>query len=164
MACFVCSKPEIASVRNTFTRFQLVFVETNFLIQGEVIPQPGGVETLKLRFANLKYMIHVCPICLHVLGFNAAVTARVISWRSVTHTHVFPGFLTPALTQLSFQSHRLLFSHVSAEVRGENSPKRVCLNRVSNLNHQVMSPTRSPLSHPGGLVYVQSFNTLEAKL
>ena len=37
--------------------------------------------------------------------------------------HVFPGFLTPVLTQLSFQSHRLLFSHAS-EVRSENTPER----------------------------------------
>ena len=37
---------------------------------------------------------------LVVLGFNATLTAKVISWRSVTH--VFPGFLTPVLTQLFF--------------------------------------------------------------
>ena len=37
---------------------------------------------------------------LVVLGFNATLTANVISWRSVTH--VFPGFLTPVLTQLFF--------------------------------------------------------------
>ena len=36
--------------------------------------------------------------------------------------HTFPGFLTPVLTQLSFQSHRLLFSHASAEVRS-----KICL-------------------------------------
>ena len=40
------------------------------------------------------------------------------------NAHVFPGFLTPVLTQLSFRSHPLLFSHVSAEVRGENTPVR----------------------------------------
>ena len=38
---------------------------------------------------------------------------------AVGDAHVFPGFLTPVLTQLSFQSHRLLFSHASAEVRGD---------------------------------------------
>ena len=38
--------------------------------------------------------------------------------------YVFPGFLTPVLRQLSFQSHQLLFSHASAEVRGENTPER----------------------------------------
>ena len=52
---------------------------------------------------------------------------------AVGDAHVFPGFLTPVLTQLSFQSHRLLFSHASAEVRGEKyAEKKVCLNRVWN--------------------------------
>ena len=37
---------------------------------------------------------------LVVLGFNATLTAKVISWRSVLH--MFPGFLTPVLTQLFF--------------------------------------------------------------
>ena len=39
---------------------------------------------------------------------------------AVGDAHVFPSFLAPALTQVSFQSHRLLFSHAS-EVRGENT-------------------------------------------
>ena len=55
------------------------------------------------------------------LGFNATLTAKVIAWRSVTH--VFPGFLTPVLIQLSFQSRRLLFSHAK-EVRGKNTLER----------------------------------------
>ena len=44
---------------------------------------------------------------------------------AVGDAHVFPGFLPPVLTQISFQSHRLLFSHASAEVRGENTPEEV---------------------------------------
>ena len=52
---------------------------------------------------------------------------------AVGDVHVLPGFLTSVLTQLSFQSHRLLFSHASAEIRGENTPERkFCLNRVSS--------------------------------
>ena len=43
---------------------------------------------------------------------------------AVGDAHVFPGFLTPVLTQLSFQSHQLLFSHALAEVRGEYIPER----------------------------------------
>ena len=43
---------------------------------------------------------------------------------AVGDAHVFPGFLTPVLTQLPFQSHRLLFSNASEEVRGENTPER----------------------------------------
>ena len=70
---------------------------------------------------------------------------------AVGDAHVFPGFLTPVPTQISFQSHRLLFSHVSTEVRGKNTPERNFASARSRThNRQVMSPTRSPLSHPGG--------------
>ena len=69
---------------------------------------------------------------------------------TVGDTYLFPGFLTPVLTQLSFQSQRLLYSHASSEVRGENTPERKFASTVSQThNHQVMSPTCSPLSHPG---------------
>ena len=69
----------------------------------------------------------------------------------VGDAHVFPGFLTPVLIQLSFQSHRLLFSHASADVRGKNMLERkFASTRDQTHNHQVMSSTRSPLSHPGG--------------
>ena len=69
---------------------------------------------------------------------------------AIGDAHVFPGFLTPVLTQLPFQDHRLLFSHASAEVRGENTPERkVDSTGDRTHNHQVMSPTRSPLSHTG---------------
>ena len=52
---------------------------------------------------------------------------------AVGDAHVFPGFLTPVLTQLSFQSHRLHFSHASAEVkRRKYAGKKVRLKRVSN--------------------------------
>ena len=65
--------------------------------------------------------------------------------------HVFPGFLTPVLTQFSFQSHRLLCSPASAEVRGENtSERKFSCSGYRTHNHQVMSPTCSPLSHPCG--------------
>ena len=43
---------------------------------------------------------------------------------AVGDAHVFPGFLTPVLTQFSFQSHRLLFLHASGEVRDEKRPER----------------------------------------
>ena len=65
--------------------------------------------------------------------------------------NVFPGFLTPVLTQLSFKSHRLLFSHASAEVRGQNMLERKFASMwYQTHNHQVMSLTGSPLSHLGG--------------
>ena len=51
---------------------------------------------------------------------------------AVGDAHVFPGFLTPVLIQLFFQSHRSLFSHAS-EVRGKTyGGKKVRFNRVSN--------------------------------
>ena len=65
--------------------------------------------------------------------------------------HVFPGFLTPVLIKLSFQSHRLLFSHGSAQMRDENTPERKFASTgYRTHNHQLMNPTRSPRSHPDG--------------
>ena len=70
---------------------------------------------------------------------------------TVGDEHVFPGFLTPVLTQLSFQSHRLIFSHAVTELRGENTPERKFVSTGDRTHdHQVMSTTRSPLSHPSG--------------
>ena len=66
---------------------------------------------------------------------------------AVGDIHVFPGFLTPLLRQLSFQSHQLLFSHALAEVRGENMPERKFASTgYQTHSHQVMSLTLSPLS------------------
>ena len=88
---------------------------------------------------------------LVVLRFNATLTAMVISWRSVTHM-CFLAFSHQY--NFSFQSHRLLFSHASAEVRGENSSERkVASTGDRTHNHQVMSPTRSPLSQPGSVFF-----------
>ena len=42
---------------------------------------------------------------------------------AVGDAHVFPGFLKPVVTQISFQSHQLLFSHAS-EVTGKNMLER----------------------------------------
>ena len=52
---------------------------------------------------------------------------------AVSDAHVFPGFLTPVLTPISFQSHRLLFSHAfSKGERRKHAGKKVPLNRISN--------------------------------
>ena len=70
---------------------------------------------------------------------------------AVSDTHVFPGLLTPVLTKLSFQSYRLLSSHASAEVRGENTPERKFASTGDRThNQQVMGLKHSPLSHPVG--------------
>ena len=50
---------------------------------------------------------------------------------AVGDAQVFPGFLTPVLTQISFHRHYLLFSYASAEKRGENTHERN-FNGVSN--------------------------------
>ena len=69
----------------------------------------------------------------------------------VSYVHVFPGFLTPVLTQSFIPMPRLLFSHASAEVGGENTPERKFASTGDRThNRQVMSPTHSPLIHPGG--------------
>ena len=48
------------------------------------------------------------------------------------------------------QSHRLLISHANAEVTGENTPERKFdLIGDRTHNHQIMSPTGSPLSQTG---------------
>ena len=76
---------------------------------------------------------------------------------AVGDAHVFPGFLTPVLTQISFQCHGLLFQHASAELRGENTPKKkVASTGYRTRNHQLMSPTRSPLSHLGAAAWGMS--------
>ena len=88
---------------------------------------------------------------LVVLGFNATLTAKVISWWSVMHMTVFPGFLTPALTQLFFAKPPTTF--LTCFCKGERQKyarKKVCLNRDQTHNHMVMSLTRLLLSHPAG--------------
>ena len=69
---------------------------------------------------------------LVVLGFNATLTARVISWRSVTHM-CFLGSLTPVLTQLFFPKPPTTF--LTCFCRGERrkyAGKKCRLNRGSN--------------------------------
>ena len=57
---------------------------------------------------------------------------------AVGDAYVFPGFLKPVLTQLFFQKSQLLFSHASAEVRGENTPER----KVASTGDQTQPPGR----------------------
>ena len=96
----------------------------------------------------------------------------------VCDANVFPGFLTPVLTQISFQSHRLLFLTCFIRGEGENMPERNFAPTGSRThNHKVMSQTLSRLSHPGGATAfvfhmiclyvdskVKSFHTLEVSL
>ena len=46
--------------------------------------------------------------------------------------HMFLGFPTPVLTQFSFKSHQLLFSHASELRGGKNAEMKVPLYRLLN--------------------------------
>ena len=50
---------------------------------------------------------------------------------AVGDAHMFPGFLTLVLF---LQSHRLLFSHALAEVRGENMKRLFVIEKFSFTN------------------------------
>ena len=79
---------------------------------------------------KVRFLLHLSIGSLVVL--NAILTAEVISWRTVMHM-CFLAFSHQYQHNFSFQSHRLLFSHVSADVRSENKPERKSrLNRGSN--------------------------------
>ena len=72
----------------------------------------------------------------------------------VGDAYVFPGFLTPVLTQFFFPKPPTTF--LTCFCRGERqntSEGKAASTRDRTHNHQVMSPTRSPLSHPDGAVY-----------
>ena len=74
---------------------------------------------------------------------------------AVGEARVFPGFLTPVLTRLFFPKPPTTF--LTCFCRGERrkyAGKKSRLNRGSNSNHQIISPIRSPLSHPGGASHV----------
>ena len=61
---------------------------------------------------------------------------------------MFPGFLTPVLTQLFFPKPPTTFlTCFCRDDRRKYAGKKSRLNRDRTHNHQVMSPTRSPLSH-----------------
>ena len=68
---------------------------------------------------------------LVVMGCNATLTARIISWRSMTH--MFPGFFTPVPTLHFFP--KPLTTFLTCFCRGERrkyAGKKSRLNRGSN--------------------------------
>ena len=70
---------------------------------------------------------------------------------AVGDAYVLPGFLTPVLTQFFFPKPPTTF--LTCFCRGERrkyAGKKSSLNRGSNSQPPVMSPTRLPLSHPCG--------------
>ena len=89
-----------------------------------------------------------------VLGFNTTLTAKVISQLSMTH--VFPGFLTPILAQLSSTALSTFLTCLSRGERQNYARKKVRLN--SNSNHQVMHPNTLTTESPGwGLLSLSTF-------
>ena len=99
------TKYDSKSIRNSSSAF------INFLFQIQQIRTDG----------SLRYFYH---IQLVVLRFNATLTAKVISWRSVTH--MFPGF-SHTSTSTTFLS--------TCFCRGERrkyTGKKSRLNRGSN--------------------------------
>ena len=115
--------------------------------------QQGVLSTLvDLSYLSLCYSFNLNRTTPFILNLS------LVGWfntyghiMAVGDAYVFLGFVT----QVSLQSHRLLFSHASAEVRGENTPERKFASTgYQTHNHQVMSPTRAPLSHPGGQTYL----------
>ena len=61
------------------------------------------------------------------------------------------NFVSGRVENIVGKEQKLLFSHASAEVRGENTPgRKFASSGYRTHNHQVMSPTYSSLSHSGG--------------
>ena len=86
-------------------------------------PRPLDYESNTLPLSHVGWLV--------VLGFNATLTARVISWQSVMH--MFPGFLTTVLTQLFFPKPPTTF--LTCFCRGERrkyAGKKSHLNQGSN--------------------------------
>ena len=70
---------------------------------------------------------------------------------AIGDAYVFPGFLTPVLTQLFFPKSPTTF--LTCFCRGKRrkyAGKKSRLNRGSNSQPPGRYPTRSLLSHPGG--------------
>ena len=93
-----------------------------------------------------KYLWTVfCPLPGFHLSLSQLKSYHIGQWPNVCFL-AFSHQLWPVVTQLSFQSHQILFSHASAEVKGENTPERKFASTGSGTHdHQVMSLTRSPL-------------------
>ena len=76
---------------------------------------------------------------------------------AVGDAHVFPGFLTPVLTQLFFPKPATTFLTCFSRGERRNTPERKFASTGDRThNRQVMSPTHSPLSHPGGAWWIRT--------
>ena len=117
-----------------------------------------NLKSVPRTFEWYSQIIYICFLFFYPCPKRQILDSSTLKEFAESVTHMlFHGFLTPVLTQLSFQSHQLHFSHTLAEVRGENMPERKFASIESwTHNHQVMSPKRSPLSHPGRAYCIKS--------
>ena len=70
---------------------------------------------------------------------------------AVGDAHAFPGSLTPVLTQLFFPKPTTTFlTCFCRRERRKLARRKFASTGDRTHNHQVMSPTRSPQSQPGG--------------
>ena len=105
--------------------------------------------TFCLDQIHLNVKFFACFSWLVVLRFNTTLTAKVISWRSVTHM-CFLAF-SPVLIQLFFpKPPNTLIKCFCRGERRKYAGKKVRLNRGSNSQPPGHESTRSPLSHPCG--------------
>ena len=118
---------------------------------------------LKGSEENKIYVTQIWLVVLIVLGFNTTLTAKVISWRLVMQM-CFQDFSHQYQYNFSCQSHRLLFSHASEEVRGKNIPERKVTSTGDQIhNHKVMNLTPSPLNHLGRAIQIWNLSQEEQK-
>ena len=113
----------------------------------EISRYSTGKHEIKISICCENINLNLLVGWLVVLGFNATLTAKVISWRSVTH-YVFPDCLTPVLTQLFFP--KPLTTFLTCFCRGERrkyAGKKSRLNRGSNSQppaHESVTLTTEP--------------------
>ena len=114
----------IPSISHTcMGKAEIEIYKSHALAKGGLLYIPKAIYCAGHYLIMLDWMV--------VLGFKATLTAKVISWQSVTH--VFPGFLTPVLTQLFFPKQPSTF--LTCFCRGERrkyTGNKSPLNRGSN--------------------------------
>ena len=89
-------------------------------------------QTLQYLGTGLKHKTPKIAGWLVVWGFNFTLTARVIYY-AVRDAYVFPGFLTPVLTQLFFPKPPTTFpTCICRDERWKYAGKKSCLNPGSN--------------------------------
>ena len=111
-------------------------------------------DYVHLYLSNKIYVLFLSPhnsvSWLFVLGFNATLTTKVTSWPSVTHmcflAFSFQNCNTTFLSKATNYFSHMLLQKREAKIRR----KKFASTGDRSHSHQVMSPTRSLLNHPGG--------------